>query len=53
MIAESLKISSANSVCSPGVKSTDAELETQVKSDDVPEDKAETDEDAVNAMVGH
>ena len=53
MIAEPLKISAANSVSSPGVKSADAETETQTKSDDVPDNGAGTDEDAVNAMVGH
>ena len=53
MIAESLKISAANSVCSPGVESTDAESETQTEGNDVPEGGADNDKDAVNAMVGH
>ena len=50
LMAESLNIEAANSVCTPGIKSTDPDTEPKSKSGDVPEDTNHISDDAANCL---
>ena len=52
-MAESLNITSANAVGTPGIKNTDPSTEPDAKDADVPDDTADNDSDDLNSRIGH
>ena len=52
LMAESLNITAANSVCSPGIKNNDPSTEPEDKAPDVPMDADNNDSDGLKSFVG-